>query len=124
MLTQQTQIPTHARGKVRALVKAHKDWPAFLAENDLISASAKNAHLIAFALRHAELAAQVEAIIMPTRPAIAPTAAVEAPETTVYVIERLLREFYRQAQRSPKPAQRAEVREKPRIRRQAGRAIA
>ena len=29
-LTRSTQIPTHARGKVRALVKAHKHWKVFL----------------------------------------------------------------------------------------------
>ena len=61
MLTQQTQIPTHARGKVRALVKSHKGFTAFLLEKDLISASAKNRDLIEFALRHPQLTAQIEA---------------------------------------------------------------
>jgi hypothetical protein len=93
MLTQTTQIPTHARGKVRALVKAHKDFTAFLLEKDLISARAKNKDLIEFALRHPGLVAQIEAILMPIRPAIAPTASVAAPEATVYIIERLLRSF-------------------------------
>ena len=48
MLTPQTQIPTHARGQVRALIKAHKDWKAFLDEKGIISASARNADLIEF----------------------------------------------------------------------------
>ena len=43
---------------------------------------------------------------MPIRPQIAPTASVEAPEATVYIIERLLHEFY--------------ARQKPRIRIPAG----
>ena len=109
-LTQSTQIPTHARGQVRALVKAHKDWKAFLEEKGTISASAKNADLIQFALRHPELTAQIETLLMPIRPVIPASAAVPMPETTVHIIERLLREFYsRQG-------------EKPRIRRPMGRA--
>ena len=102
MLTQQTQIPTHARGKVRALVKAHKGFTAFLLEKDLISAQAKNRDLVEFALRHAELTAQIEALLMPIRPAIQPSAAVPAPEATVYIIERLLHEFFRQQQEKPR----------------------
>lgn len=108
MLTQTTQIPTHARGQVRALVKAHKDWPAFLTEKGMISASARNAQLIEFALRHPVLTAQIETILMPIRPVIPASAAVPAPEATVHIIERLLREFY--------------SRQKPRIRRPMGRA--
>lgn len=94
MLTQSTQIPTHARGKVRALVKAHKGFTAFLLEKDLISARAKNRHLIEFALRHPELTARIETILMPIRPMIPASAAVPMPEATVHIIERLLREFY------------------------------
>lgn len=97
MLTQDTQIPTHARGKVRALVKAHKGFTAFLLEKDLISACAKNRDLIQFALRHPALTAQIETILMPIRPLIPASAAVPAPEATVHIIERLLREFYSRA---------------------------
>jgi MoxR-like ATPase len=45
------------------LVKAHNDWSAFLIEKGLISASAKNADLIEFALRHKDLTAKIEAIL-------------------------------------------------------------
>jgi hypothetical protein len=69
MLTRQTQIPTHARGKVRALVKAHKHWPVFLRKQGLISASAKNSDLLTFALWYPDLAAQIEAIIRPPQTA-------------------------------------------------------
>ena len=102
MLTLSTQIPTHARGKVRALVKAHKGFTAFLLEKDLISAQAKNRDLIEFALRHPGLVAQIEALLMPIRPQIAPTASVEAPEATVRIIERLLHEFFMQQQEKPR----------------------
>lgn len=60
MLTPNTQIPTSLRGQVRARVKAHPSWPAFLAEKALISASARNADLLEFALRHPALEAQIE----------------------------------------------------------------
>ena len=63
MLTLTTQIPTSHRGKVRALVKAHASWPAFLTEKGLISASARNADLIEFALRHPALKAWIEQIL-------------------------------------------------------------
>ena len=92
MLTRSTQIPTHARGKVRALVKAHKGF----------SAQAKNKDLLEFALRHPGLVAQIEALLMPIRPQIAPTASVEAPEATVRIIERLLHEFFMQQQEKPR----------------------
>ena len=64
-LTRSTQIPTHARGKVRALVKAHKHWPVFLRKKSIISASARNADLIEFALYYPELVAGIEALISP-----------------------------------------------------------
>jgi hypothetical protein len=60
MLTISTPIPTSLRGQIRARVKAHPHWPAFLIEKGLISASARNADLIEFALRHPPLAAQLE----------------------------------------------------------------
>lgn len=60
MLTPNSQIPTSLRGQVRARVKAHPGWAAYLVEKDLISASARNADLIEFALRHPALAAQIE----------------------------------------------------------------
>ena len=63
-LTRSTQIPTHARGKVRALVKAHKHWKVFLRKKAIISASAKNADLIEFALYYPELIAGIEAAIL------------------------------------------------------------
>jgi cobaltochelatase CobS len=77
MLTINTQIPTAARGQVRSLVKAHALWPAFLVEKGLISASARNADLIEFALRHPSLAAQIEAVLN-LSPVDAPT---DTPET-------------------------------------------
>lgn len=60
MLTPNTQIPTSLRGQVRARVKAHPAWPAFLAEKSLISASARNADLLEFTLRHPTLTSQIE----------------------------------------------------------------
>jgi MoxR-like ATPase len=63
MLTISTQIPTIARGQVRSLVKAHADWSNFLTEKGLISASAKNADLLEFALRHPDLTLKIEAIL-------------------------------------------------------------
>jgi hypothetical protein len=60
MLAPNTQIPTSLRGQVRARVKAHPGWPAFLTEKALISASARNADLLEFALRHPTLTAQIE----------------------------------------------------------------
>jgi hypothetical protein len=63
MLTPNTQIPTSTRGQVRALVKAHRAWPAFLNKKGLISASAKNVDLIEFTLRHPALKAQIEQIL-------------------------------------------------------------
>ena len=101
-LPNQTQIPTHARGQVRALVKAHKAWSAYLTEKDMISASAKNAHLIEFTLRHPELTAQIETLLMPIRPVIPASPAVPMPETTVRIIERLLHEFFQQQQDKPR----------------------
>lgn len=102
MLTLTTQIPTHARGQVRALVKAHKGFTAFLLEKDLISAQARNRDLIEFALRHRELTAQIETVLMPIRPPIPASTAVPMPETTVRIIERLLHEFFRQQQDKPR----------------------
>jgi hypothetical protein len=63
MLTLSTQIPTAVRGKVRALVKAHKYWAVFLHKNGLVSASVKNADLIKYALYYPELTAQIEAVL-------------------------------------------------------------
>jgi hypothetical protein len=63
MLTPSTQIPTSLRGQVRALVKAHAAWPAYLTEKDIISANAKNADLIEFALQHALLKTQIEQML-------------------------------------------------------------
>jgi hypothetical protein len=59
-LTRNTQIPTSLRGQIRAMVKAHAHWHAFLNEKGLISASAKNADLLEFALRHSALKARIE----------------------------------------------------------------
>src|SRR6187402_978010 len=81
MLTPQTQIPTAARGQVRSLVKASAGWAAFLTEKGLISASARNADLIEYALRHPMLAAQIEAVLQghtsPQAPADGPEAMME-----------------------------------------------
>lgn len=63
MLTPTTQIPTSLRGQVRALVKAHASWPAYLTGKDIISANARNADLIEFALRHPMLTAQIEQLL-------------------------------------------------------------
>jgi len=60
MLTLTTQIPTSLRGQLRAMVKAHPGWPAFLTAKALISASARNADLIEFALAHPALKARIE----------------------------------------------------------------
>jgi hypothetical protein len=63
MLTVSTPIPTSLRGKIRALVKAHANWHGFLTEKQIISASARNADLIEFALRHPTLAAWIEQLL-------------------------------------------------------------
>lgn len=63
MFTLSTQIPTSSRGQIRALVKAHPAWPAFLVQYSILSASARNTDLIVFALRHPALAAQIEQIL-------------------------------------------------------------
>ena len=63
MLTTSTPIPTSLRGQIRARVKAHPNWKAYLDEKGLISASAKNANLIEFALRHPQLKAQLEQVL-------------------------------------------------------------
>ena len=94
MLTRSTQIPTSLRGQVRALVKAHPDWKAYLIEKDLISASAKNADLIDFALRYQQsqdLTAQIEQLL--------DNYAAAAPKESAAVlmlaarVEALLREY-------------------------------
>jgi len=77
MLTLNTQIPTVARGAVRSIVKGHTDWPNFLIEKGLISASARNADLIEFALRHKDVTAKIEALLM-----LSPVGAqADAPDT-------------------------------------------
>jgi hypothetical protein len=63
MLTVNTPIPTAARGKVRALVKAHPHWRLFLEAKEIISADAKNRDLIEFALFHPTLVAQIEQLL-------------------------------------------------------------
>lgn len=63
MLTLSTPIPTLARGQVRALVKAHPAWPAYLAGRGMLSASARNADLVEFALRHPELTTKIELVL-------------------------------------------------------------
>ena len=63
MLTLSTPIPTSLRGQIRARVKAHPNWKAFLDGKGILSASAKNADLIAFALQHPQLAAQIEQVL-------------------------------------------------------------
>lgn len=99
-LTIYTQIPTHARGKVRALVKAHPEWRIFLEAKEIISANAKNKDLLEFALFHPELTSQIESLIDETHTEI-DTAPIAQPPTeeTIGIIERLLREFYAQQQK-------------------------
>lgn len=63
MLTINTQIPTAVRGQVRALVKAHNDWPNFIKSRNIVSATAKNSELLEFALQHQDLALKIEAIL-------------------------------------------------------------
>jgi hypothetical protein len=55
MLTVSTPIPTSLRGKIRAMVKAHASWHRFLGEKGIVSASARNADLLEFALRYPTL---------------------------------------------------------------------
>jgi hypothetical protein len=66
MLTASTPIPTSLRGKIRALVKAHAGWHEFLTEKDIISASARNADLLEFALRHPQLTNWIEQLLLGT----------------------------------------------------------
>jgi hypothetical protein len=70
-LRSSTPIPTSLRGRVRALVKAHADWPAYLTGKDIVSANARNVDLIEFALRHPTLKAQIEHMLQ-THTAAAP----------------------------------------------------
>jgi hypothetical protein len=63
MLNACTPIPTSLRGQIRARVKAHPSWKAFLDEKGILSASARNADLIEFALQHPQLAAQIEQVL-------------------------------------------------------------
>jgi hypothetical protein len=63
MLTVSTPIPTSLRGKVRALVKAHAGWHGFLTEKAIISASARNADLLEFALRYSTLTEGIEQML-------------------------------------------------------------
>lgn len=99
MLTQQTQIPTASRGKVRALVKAHSDWPAYLAERGLVSANAKNSDLLAFACRHIALAAQVY-MLLHTEPE---TLIAQHVDALVEAVEHLLRNFSKRKDEADKP---------------------
>lgn len=62
-LTLNSPIPTSVRGQVRAMVKAHPAWPAYLAEKNTISANIKNVDLIELALRHPALAMRIEQTI-------------------------------------------------------------
>ena len=64
MLTISTPIPTSLRGKIRALVKAHAGWHGFLAEKNIVSASARNTDLLEFALRHPTLASWIDQMLM------------------------------------------------------------
>jgi len=63
MLTLDTQIPTLARGQVRAIVKAHPEWRIFLEAKELLSANAKNRDLIEFALFHPVLKFRIEQLL-------------------------------------------------------------
>lgn len=98
MLTRTTRIPTAVRGKVRALVKAHKWWPVFLRKEGMISANAKNADLIRYALFYPELAAQIEAL-MGLAPAASVSAGIDtrAIEELATEVEALLRKAGRRA---------------------------
>src|SRR4029078_5970833 len=63
MLTLNTQIPTAARPQIRALIKGHADWQAFITGKGKLRAQALNADLLEFALRYKALTAQVENIL-------------------------------------------------------------
>ena len=63
MFTINTVIPTSARGAVRALVKSHPDWAAYLEEKGLISANARKEHLVEFASRYPALEASIEGVL-------------------------------------------------------------
>lgn len=97
MLTLSTPIPTSLRGKVRAMVKAHPHWPAFLIEKGLISASARNADLIEFALRHPLLRNSIE-LLLADYSATAPRESAAILLLAVRV-EKLLAEYARKKPR-------------------------
>jgi len=73
------------------MVKAHPGWKAFLDAKGILSASAKNADLIEFALLKPQLAAQIEQILL--------TYAATAPQHSAAVlvlaarVEKLLAEY-------------------------------
>lgn len=108
MLNLSTPIPTALRGKIRALVKAHKDWRLFLEANDIVSASARNADLIRFALFHPALTAQIEQMLLQASPEGAKHPEVlelQQPtlEEQVAEIERLMHAFFQRfPQRKPR----------------------
>lgn len=74
MLSPSIQIPTAVRGTVRSIVKAHKDWQAFITAKGKLSAQALNADLLEFAMLYPQLAADIEAVLNVATP--------NAPETT------------------------------------------
>jgi hypothetical protein len=120
MLTAATPIPTSLRGKVRALVKAHAGWHGFLTEKNIVSASARNADLLEFALRHPTLTDWIEQML--TGYALARPAENATTLMLARRVEALLRSFSEGARRAPKELQAytARTAAKPRVRVKAG----
>lgn len=93
MLTLTTQIPTLLRGKVRAMVKAHRQWKAFLDEKQMLSSQARNRDLIEFALRHKTLRQAIEGMLAGHAAAMRAAPRVMWSSSTIAEVERILRQL-------------------------------
>jgi len=102
-----TPIPTSLRGKIRALVKAHAGWHGFLAKKGIVSARAKNADLIEFALRHPTLANWIE-LMLADYAAAAPAESVNTL-ITARRIEALLQAYVTRKTAKPRVRVKAEI---------------
>lgn len=92
-LTLNTQIPTLLRGKVRATVKAHRHWKAFLDEKDMLSSQARNKDLIEFALRHKPLRQAIEGMIAGYEASLRAAPKVMWSSSTIAEVEHMLRQL-------------------------------
>lgn len=93
MLTLNTQIPTLLRGKVRAMVKAHRQWRAFLDEKQMLSSAARNRDLIEFALRHKTLRQAIEGMLAGYEASLRAAPRAMWSSSTIAEVEHMLRQL-------------------------------